>query len=457
MDRRPISHSRLIFALAFCASLVILPGCSSFSLFGRDPEDERIEAMSDTSDVQGPLERMIAWTKKTDHEELRRDPRYYELGRDEYKRAEQIYEKRDWETAEDELKRIVKKYEDYAVKEDALFLLGELYYQTKRYPEATDAFAELSNDFPSTRHQRKVSSRMFTIAGIWLDFPDVVSTTDIQLASNLDKATKMSVPEHKRDSWDPTLAVPFLPNFHDSTRPAFDTEGRALEALKSIWLNDPTSELADDALMMTASHYLREGDSVRADEYFAALRQNYPDSPHFKDSFILGSHVKLMSYEGTSYDGTRLEESKQLKESALRMWPDSELRGRLKKELEVIEEAKAKREWARVEFYNKKNRPDSAAIYCREILRLYPDTKYAESARQFLATNEISSPEAKSKSSPRNWNWSLFPRLEKVPEEADGSSEGSSSDENSDPPPSASPNPTPTQDRPYDETGRVKL
>ena len=294
---------------------------------------------------------------------------------------------------------------------------------------------------------------MFTIAGIWLDFPDVVQASDIKLASNLDNTTSMSVPDHERDSWDPTLAVPFLPNFHDSTRPTFDTEGRALESLKSIWLNDPTSNLADDALMMTASHYLRKGDSVRADEYFAALRQNYPDSPHFKNSVILGSQVKLMSYEGTRYDGTRLDEADQLKESALRMWPDSEMRGRLKQELQIIEEAKAKREWARVEFYNKKGRDDSAAIYCREILRLYPDTKYAQSARQYLSTNEINRP-AEAKQSARSWNWSLFPRLESVPEEeTSGKSEFTPRDN----PSSSEPEPRPSEPRPYDQTGRVRL
>ncbi|MDG2388113.1 MAG: outer membrane protein assembly factor BamD [Planctomycetaceae bacterium] len=448
MDRHPICHSRLKCTLILCAIMTSLPGCSSFSLFGRKTEDERLSAMSNTDNVKGPLERVISWTEKTDLEELRRNPGYYELGRDEYQHAEKLYQQRDWKAAEGELKSVAKRFDDYAVKEDALFLLGELYFETKRYPEATDAFVELSRDFPSTRYQTKISNRMFTIAGIWLDFPDVVQASDIKLASNLDKTTSMSVPDHERDSWDPTLAVPFLPNFHDSTRPTFDTEGRALESLKSIWLNDPTSNLADDALMMTASHYLRKGDSVRADEYFAALRQNYPDSPHFKNSFILGSHVKLMSYEGTSYDGSRLDEAEQLKESALRMWPDSDMRGRLKQELQVIEEAKAKREWARVEFYNKKGRDDSAAIYCREILRLYPDTKYAQSARQYLSSNEINRP-AETKQAARSWNWRLFPKLESVPKgESSGQSEFAPSDNPS------SPEPEP---RPYDQTGRVRL
>lgn len=461
MDRHPISSIAIRTPsfktmVVLLVTVVMLPGCSTFNLWNRK-EDERVRELTETKDVQGPLQRMMAWTDKTDVEELQRNPGYYEQGRNEFRQAEQLFQQRQWEESESELKAIAKRFDDYAVKEDALFLLGEVYYETKRYPEASDTFTTLVKEFPSTRHQTKISNRMFSIAGIWLDFPDAVTSNDIQLASNLEQATKMGVPANKRNSWDPTLAMPFLPNFHDSTRPAFDTEGRALESLKSIWLNDPTSDMADDALMMTASHYLRKGDSVRADEYFAALRQNYPDSPHFKNSYVLGSHVKLMSYEGSNYDGTRLDEAEQLKESALRMWPDSEMRGRLTEELKIIEEAKAKREWGRVEFYNKKKRPDSAAIYCREIIRLYPETSYASSAKQFLATNQLVAPasvrriEAPTESKARSWNWSLFPQLEKVPEpkeESSGKATFSSPDAFS----------SPAQEpQPYDESERIQF
>jgi tetratricopeptide (TPR) repeat protein len=207
--------------------------------------------------------------------------------------------------------------------------------------------------------------------------------------------------------------------------------------------------------MMTASHYLREGDSVRADEYFAALRQNYPDSPHFKNSFILGSHVKLMSYEGANYDSTRLEEAKQLNDSAMRMWPDDELKARLEQEQKIITEAKARREWERVQFYRKKGRLDSAGIYCRELIRLYPDTQYARQAEQFLAANPIPRkanpvPKPETKRGSGGWNWRLFPRLESVPE-TDGQ------EEETEDKPNRRFFPLPDENKPYDEPGRAKL
>lgn len=437
---------------------VLLPGCNTVDLVGFN-RDERLEELTDTADVKGPLERMLAWTEKTDLEALRRNPDYYERGQEEFQQAARLYEEKKWEAAEKQLKAISKTYDNYAVKEDALYLLGEIYFQTKRYAKATDTFDTLVHRFPSSRYQPKISSRMFTIAGVWLDFPDVVKPSDIKLASNLENATEeIKVPAQKRDSWDPTLAVPVLPNLHDNTRPLFDTEGRALEALKSIWLNDPTSDLADDALMMTASHYLRKGDSVRADEYFAALRQNYPDSPHFKNSYILGSHVKLMSYEGADYDGTRLEEAKQLNESAMRMWPDDELKARLEQEQKAIRDAEARREWERVQFYRKKGRLDSAGIYCRELIRLYPDTPYAKQAEQFLAENPIPRktnpvPQPAKKSGPEGWNWRLFPQLDKVPERDAPDDE----DEETQDEPSRRFFPLPQESQPYDDTGRAKL
>jgi outer membrane protein assembly factor BamD (BamD/ComL family) len=412
MDRSFHSASTRFAALG-CLIAISLSGCRSFSLFGASDGDAQVQAMTSTEDITGPLERMVSWaTERKSKERLESTPDYYQKGQDEFARAKRTFESRDFAAAEKELRVIVGDFEEYAVKEDALFLLGDACYAQQKYPQAQDAFDELVKDFPGTKYKRQISKRLFDIAGIWLDFPDVVKTSDIQLAGNIEEAGNAKIPQHQRSSWDPTLKVPFLPNLHDSTRPHFDTEGRALEALKSIWLNDPSSDLADDALMMTASHHLREGNNVRADEYFAALRQNYPNSPHFQNAFILGSHVKLMSYEGADYDGTRLEESQQLKESALKIWPNHTLSGRLEDELKRIENEKAKREWETAQFWLKKGRKDSAAIYCREVIRLYPDSAYAERARKFLAENGQNIPRAEQK---KDWDWTLFPKLEKIP------------------------------------------
>lgn len=175
-----------------------------------------------------------------------------------------------------------------------------------------------------------------------------------------------------------------VPNLFDRSRPVFDTENRALEALKSIWLHDPTGPLADDSLMLTASHYLKKGRYMDADRTFGLLREEYPKSPHLKDAFMLGTHVKLMSYQGPRYDATVLNDAGDLKETTMRLFPDAE-QARLKEELKKIEYAKAKREWETVEYWMRRGKPKSAAVYCNLLIENYPTSGFANQARELLA------------------------------------------------------------------------
>ena len=406
MDRPANANFGPMAAACLCAFLAF-SGCRTFDLAGKN-EDKPYAGIEDE---QGPLERLLTFRRKQ-KESGQYIPEYHTKGRDEFAQARALYDERNYDPALKQLKTVGKKFERYAVREDALFLQGEIYFETKRYAKAQDVFDALVAEFPATKYKDDISKRMFAIAGAWLGFPDVVTPSDIQLASGeAADASQTEFTEHEDGSWDPTREWSLLPNFHDSSRPVFDTEGNAIKALKSIWLDNPNSPLADDALMMTASYYLREGKHEYADDYFAILRTQYPKSPHFENAYVLGSHVKLMSYQGAEYDGTRLMEAEQLKDSAVRMFGDSEHVQQLKQGLAKIEEEKARREWARVEFYLKKNRPDSAAIYAREILINHPNSQVASKARSFL--REQRNPAAQQS----GWNWNLFPRLDPVPAE----------------------------------------
>ena len=148
---------------------------------------------------------------------------------------------------------------------------------------------------------------------------------------------------------------------------------------------DPRGPLADDAIMMTASHYVRVGNFSEADRFFSMLREEYPNSPHLQTSFVLGSHVKLMSYQGASYDVKQLEDARQLKESTLRLFPNLPEKDRLKDELAEIEEARAQRLWELVELYGRKRKPKAQIVYAEELLQTYPKSSYAPQARELLA------------------------------------------------------------------------
>jgi outer membrane protein assembly factor BamD (BamD/ComL family) len=150
-------------------------------------------------------------------------------------------------------------------------------------------------------------------------------------------------------------------------------------------MNDPTGPLADDALMLTATYYQRHKNYVEADRYFEILRDEYPDSRHLEAAFVLGAHVKQMSYQGAYYEGEDLEGARKLKEQSLQLFPVSHQNSQIRKDLDEIYLQEAERLWAMVEYYRRKNRPRAIAIACVRLVSEYPDTGYAREARRLLS------------------------------------------------------------------------
>lgn len=389
--RLACAAARWLAPLTVCVSLV---GCqstldvSNLKNFGRSNADEQYASAYelDEEDDRTPLEKVLQAVGRGKKEAARRNYRPAE-GIAEYNEAEKLFDAREYKAAEKEFNRIAKKYKDSQIEEDALFMRAESQFERERYAAAQDGYDTLFEKYPSTRYMNKATNRLFHIARIWLREPGVVTAGDVQQV-DFENPKKTPLPsETKNPNSQPfelTRAIPILPNAFDRTRPVFDTEGRALQALKSIWLHDPTGPLADDALMLTASYHFRQGDNMEASRVYKILRDEYPKSQHLQNSYVLGSHVRLMSYQGDQYDGKALEEARQLKESTLRLFPDSPEADRLRKDLRRINEIEAARDWESVVFWEKKGKPRGVATYCRQVIENHPDTKYADMARAKL-------------------------------------------------------------------------
>lgn len=377
-------------SICHCLILVLcglLPGCAMFgertSEFAalKPPWSKKSETDNPSIDgVRGPMQRVMQtalWKKKKDSTFI--EPA---VGAAEYKQANEKFQAKEFKVAEKEFKAIVKKYKNDPIKEDAQFMIAECQYEQKKYSWAQDSYDQLLVDFPSTRHLDQTTKRLFSIARYWLQEPSIVKGNEIQQVNLEDPGSE--TPEIPSDGKSRKSRWALVPNFFDRTRPVFDTENRALEALKSIWLHDPTGPLADDSLMLTASYYLKKGRYMDADRTFSLLREEYPKSPHLKDAFMLGTHVKLMSYQGPQYDATVLTDAGQLKETTLRLFPQEE-QARLKEELKKIEWAKAKRDWETVQYWMRRSKPKSAAIYCNLLIENHPTSTFANQARELLA------------------------------------------------------------------------
>ena len=373
----------LCLTLVFCG---LLPGCAMFGERTSDfaalkPPWSKKSATDDPSidGVRGPMQRVMQtalWNRKKESTFIQPA-----VGAAEYKEANEKFVAKEYKRAEKEFKAIVKKYKNDPIKEDAQFMVAECQYAQKKYSWAQDSYDQLLIDFPSTRHLDQTTKRLFSIARYWLQEPSIVKGNEIQQVNLEDPGSE--TPEIPSDGKQRKTRWALIPNFFDRTRPVFDTENRALEALKSIWLHDPTGPLADDSLMLTASHYLKKGRYMDADRTFSLLREEYPKSPHLKDAFMLGTHVKLMSYQGPQYDATVLTDAGDLKATTMRLFPEAE-QARLKEELKKIEKAKAKRDWENVQYWMRRGKPKSAAIYCNLLIENHPTSTFANQARELL-------------------------------------------------------------------------
>lgn len=374
----------------------------------------------DDGGYAGPLERALRgnrWEKEKS-EAVANGDAFAIDGLHEYQAAESLYLDGRYSEAEKAFKRLAKErrrrqetvtmkferlwgirskqgldtYTNFGdpIEEDSMFMRAECQYEQKKFAAAQDSYDALLDQYPSTRHLDTVSRRYFRIARYWLGFPE-----DVNEKGEVEVASASSQEPKDFDNTD-AFYIPVVPNLTDKTRPMFDTWGRALAALRSVWLHDATGPLADDALMVSASFHLRTRDFEESARLYKLLREQYPESPHFQDAFLLGSHVTLASYQGSNYDGQSLDEAIELKEAALRIFPDlsEEERNRLGGELQKMYDAEVARIWDRVEYFQAKNAPQSVEVYCNILINRFPDTVYAERARKILQAQAAQGPSA---------------------------------------------------------------
>lgn len=393
--------------------MVALVVAAGFALAGCQAPGKGVAALRPLDEpasidgVMGPNERRLQAASWEQRRQQLQDSGLKIDGLEEFDAAQRFYDAGEFRAAENAFKALAKQrnraeknwmaswkdalslekapakgaYGTYGdpIEEDALFMVAECQFQQKRYSWAQDSYGTLLEKYPSTRRLDDVTRRLFFIAQTWLGVPTAApKSNDVQLVDHSDSGN----PFPAIDNLSGPSSWPIVPNVTDRTKPVFDTHGRAMQALESIWRHDATGPLADDALMLQATYYQRKGDYIEASRLYKLVREQYPDSTHFQNAFLLGSHVTLASYDGAAYEGGPLTESRQLKETSRQLFPNltDEQKRRLDAEIKAIENAQAERAWANVQFYLQKQQPASVALYCNQLLHKHPNSPYAKQA-----------------------------------------------------------------------------
>jgi hypothetical protein len=105
--------------------------------------------------------------------------------------------------------------------EKARFLEAECLRHQGKYPEAVDTYHRCVVDFPGGAYRERACAEMFKVADYWLD----------------DTRTEFKVRQAGESTW--PMKLQRLVDF-DRTKPTFDREGRAVQALEYVHTNDIT-------------------------------------------------------------------------------------------------------------------------------------------------------------------------------------------------------------------------
>lgn len=289
--------------------------------------------------------------------------------RSELENAREAYRREEYDKAERLFGAVADrdKTAPQAVQE-AMYYRAECLRLTGHYPKACDTYSALVNKFPSSHYREQCVERMFDIANYWLD--------ETWLEMKEDKERR----EGKR--------VVVWPHWFswEKTKPFFDREGRAVEALEKVRLHDISGPLADQALYRCGVVKMYHENYREAEQYFSQIHARHPESKLAPKSIELAVFCKQMSTGGSSYDGRKAAEARELIQAALRSYPqiahDKDKREYMEKQQMAIDLQLAEKEFKMAEFYRRVGQYASAYFYYDLVRRRYPKTKYASMAEE---------------------------------------------------------------------------
>jgi TolA-binding protein len=280
--------------------------------------------------------------------------------------AKELYRRGDYAAAEQIFHQVASNTKNPSpVAEEARYYEADCLRLQKHYPKAADTYKKCLDDFPSGLKHDEANKRMFDIANYWLD-----ETRKQMEASRQNRGGKQ---------W---FIVPTSFVHIEKTKPLLDMEGRALDLLEYVHINDPVGPLGEKALFYIGSVRFFREDYRDADHYFSQIVNTRPNSELAPKAVELAIIAKQMSTGGPEYDGRKCEEARQLIDTALRNYPELvEKKGEfLERQIWSINQQEADKDFRVAEFYRRTGHPGAAYFYYELVRRRYPGTKYAKEA-----------------------------------------------------------------------------
>lgn len=160
--------------------------------------------------------------------------------------------------------------------------------------------------------------------------------------------------------------------------PAYDD---GIDILDRVWERAPGTRLGEEATKIKADYFFANGDVDLAQDEYVALARDYPNGRYAALAMLRAAEAAEAAFEGIKFSDSPLVEAEERYHQVEDAFPEYAKRENVDARLAGIREQKAEKDLEVGKWYQRTGHAGAAAFYYRSILRDYADTLAAAEAK----------------------------------------------------------------------------
>lgn len=226
---------------------------------------------------------------------------------------------------------------------EALYLLGETYFESENYWKAAERFQTVAENAAGDLFHR-ANERCVDVARAFLSGEPRILWVIFRL-------------------------------------PAYDD---GIEILDRVWQREPGSRLGELALKLKGDYYFATGDMELAQDEYAHLVQQYPSGRYVQLAMLRTAEAAQATFAGIKFSAGPLIEATERYRQFQETFPLYAEQENVAQRRDGIRELRAAKDLDIAQWYARTGRPDAAQFYFRQIVEDWPDTLSATEAKNQL-------------------------------------------------------------------------
>lgn len=260
--------------------------------------------------------------------------------------AKGYYEAKDYKTAYDELKKLVKYYPDAIEAPEAQYYMGLCLEEMGKYYEAYRAYQKIIDKYPFSKRTDDVLKQEYIVAQKLLDYREKIIGID------------------------------------------FTGEAAAIEVFRKIIDNAPYGVYAAASQYKIGLTSKSRGYFNEAMEEFRKVVDNYSNSEWAEPAKFQIAICAARSSLDAPYDQTMTQEARDKFKEFVRMHPDAEISQQAEQRIDELKDKEAESNFTIGQFYEKQKAHDSAKVYYKYVIKTFPKTPWAQKSLERIQALE---------------------------------------------------------------------